>query len=91
MSSVEEAKSEDLGETSPISLAVFAEKVKNLCPELCPHSLHKVKHVSNGWGLGLPLVSDPVCDTNGQDLKAQPGLGECLVWESQNCISGFCR
>ncbi len=49
---------------------------------------------SNGdsiyWPLpGLSLVTN--WDIHGQDLKAQPGGREYLVWKPQNCVSAICR
>lgn len=38
---------------------------------------------------GLPLVSNPVCAIQGQDLKAQPSWRECPGWDPKNCISAF--
>lgn len=39
----------------------------------------------------LPLVSNPVLDIHGQDLKAQLGRGEHAGRELQNCNSALCR
>lgn len=36
---------------------------------------------------GFSLVSDPVCDVHGQNLKAQRWWGEFLVWGRLNCSS----
>lgn len=35
------------------------------------------------------VASNPVCDLNGQNFKAQPWGGECLVWKPQNCVVAF--
>jgi len=39
----------------------------------------------------LSLVSNPVWDFHGQDLKAQPSGGVCPVWGPQNFLSAICR
>lgn len=61
--------------------------------ELCPCTKQKVKHVSSGgWALPrLLLISNPVCDIHGQDLKVQPGWGACQVQELQNYVPAFER
>lgn len=37
----------------------------------------------------LPIVNNPACGVQGQDLRVQSWRGGCLVWEPQSLILAF--
>lgn len=51
------------------------------------HTSPEPDQTHSQWVLESTLVSDPVCDMHGHDLKPQLGGKVCKVWGPQNCVS----